>query len=125
MPSELSGGMRKRVALARALILEPELLFLDEPTSGLDPINARSIDELIKTLSKSLGLTVMMVTHDLDTIAGIVDTVVVLSEGKVIAQGAPHEVASVKHPWIKSYFSSRVDSNQGKRSELNSSVGEI
>lgn len=108
MPSELSGGMRKRVALARALALEPEILFLDEPTSGLDPINARAFDTLIRTLSDSLGLTVLLVTHDLDTLEGIVDKVVVLGEGRVLAEGPVREVSIKDHPWIKTYFSSRV-----------------
>lgn len=107
-PSELSGGMRKRVALARALALEPEILFLDEPTSGLDPINARAFDELIHTLSRSLGLTVFMVTHDVDTLLGIADRIIVLERGKILADGAPSEIVSVQHPWIQEYFSSRV-----------------
>ena len=107
MPSELSGGMRKRVALARALALEPELLFLDEPTSGLDPIGARAFDELIVTLASSLGLTVMMVTHDLDSLE-VVDRVIVLGEGKIIADGPLGQVKQTAHPWIQSYFSSRA-----------------
>jgi phospholipid/cholesterol/gamma-HCH transport system ATP-binding protein len=109
MPSELSGGMRKRVALARALALEPELLFLDEPTSGLDPINARAFDQLIRTLTDSLGLTTVMVTHDLDSILGIADRVLVLGEGKLIADGSAQEVAAQEHPWIKDYFAARVE----------------
>lgn len=108
MPSELSGGMRKRVALARALVLEPEILFLDEPTSGLDPINARAFDKLVRTLSDNLGLTVFIVTHDLDTICGIVDRVIVLDSGKVLADGSADEVKKVDHPWIQSYFLSRT-----------------
>lgn len=108
MPAELSGGMRKRAALARALALEPELLFLDEPTSGLDPINARAFDQLVRTLCDGIGLTVVMVTHDLDTLESIVDTVIALADGKVLAQGPVREVAKVEHPWIKSYFSARV-----------------
>ena len=107
MPSELSGGMRKRVALARALALEPEVLFLDEPTSGLDPINARAFDRLIRTLADSLGLTVFMVTHDLDSIAAISDRIVVLDQGKVLAEGPLEQITKVDHPWIKSYFSTR------------------
>jgi phospholipid/cholesterol/gamma-HCH transport system ATP-binding protein len=107
MPSELSGGMRKRVALARALALEPEVLFLDEPTSGLDPINARAFDELVKVLRDSLGLTVLMVTHDLDTLS-IVDRLVVLSAGKAIAAAPVGEVKAMPHPWIRQYFSTRA-----------------
>ncbi len=107
-PSELSGGMRKRVALARALALEPKLLFLDEPTSGLDPINARAFDELIRGLCDGLGLTVLLVTHDLDTLEGIVDRVIVLSGGQVLADGPVSQVAKIQHPWIQSYFSARA-----------------
>lgn len=108
MPSELSGGMRKRVALARALALEPELLFLDEPTSGLDPINARAFDRLVRTLSQSLGLTVFMVTHDLDSILSVTDRVIVLEGGVVLADGPVSQVRQVAHPWIQSYFSSQA-----------------
>jgi phospholipid/cholesterol/gamma-HCH transport system ATP-binding protein len=108
MPSELSGGMRKRVALARALALDPEVVFLDEPTSGLDPISARAFDALIRTLCDSLGLTVFLVTHDLDTILSITDQVIVLDRGKIIADGPIEEVRQVDHPWIKDYFSSTV-----------------
>ncbi len=108
MPNELSGGMRKRVALARALALEPEILFLDEPTSGLDPISARAFDSLIKTLSEGLDLTVFMVTHDLDSIRSIAERVIVLDQGKVIADGTIVEVEKKDHPWIKEYFSART-----------------
>jgi phospholipid/cholesterol/gamma-HCH transport system ATP-binding protein len=108
MPSQLSGGMRKRVALARALALEPEMLFLDEPTSGLDPIGARSFDSLVRTLSDSLGLTVFMVTHDLDTLLSIVDRVIALSAGKVVADGTVAAVRNADHPWIREYFSARA-----------------
>lgn len=108
MPSELSGGMRKRVALARALALEPEILFLDEPTSGLDPISARSFDKLVKVLSKSLGLTVFIVTHDLDTLLSIIERVIVLAHGRVLADGPAHEVARTDDPWIRDYFSVRM-----------------
>jgi len=107
-PAELSGGMRKRVALARALALEPEILFLDEPTSGLDPIGARAFDALVRTLGDSLGLTVFMVTHDLDTLLSIIDRVIALSEGKVIADGPVAEVMRSNHPWIREYFSARA-----------------
>jgi phospholipid/cholesterol/gamma-HCH transport system ATP-binding protein len=106
-PSELSGGMRKRVALARALALEPEMLFLDEPTSGLDPVNARAFDHLVRVLRDGLGLTVLLVTHDLDTLS-IVDRAVVLSAGKVIANGPVAEVRRTPDPWIREYFSTRV-----------------
>jgi phospholipid/cholesterol/gamma-HCH transport system ATP-binding protein len=114
-PAQLSGGMRKRVALARALALEPEILFLDEPTSGLDPISARAFDHLIRTLTDSLGLTVFMVTHDLDTLLGIVDRAVALAEGRVIADGPIAAVTRAEHPWIRQYFSarSRVQQPQG------------
>lgn len=108
MPSELSGGMRKRVALARALALEPEILFLDEPTSGLDPINARAFDRLVRTLCDSLGLTIVMVTHDLDSLLSITDRLIVLDEGKLLADGPVSEVSKLDHPWVSSYFSSRV-----------------
>lgn len=103
-PSELSGGMSKRAGLARALALDPELLFLDEPTAGLDPIGAAKFDELIVNLKKSLGLTVFMVTHDLDTLHTACDRVAVLAEKKVIACGSIAEVRRTGHPWIEEYF---------------------
>lgn len=103
-PSELSGGMIKRAALARALALDPDIVFLDEPTSGLDPIGAGDFDELIATLQKTLGLTVFMVTHDLDSLHTICDRVAALGEGKVIAQGDIDEMLASKHPWLQSYF---------------------
>jgi phospholipid/cholesterol/gamma-HCH transport system ATP-binding protein len=106
-PSELSGGMRKRAAIARALALEPEVLFLDEPTSGLDPITARAFDQLLRFLCDDLALTVFVVTHDLDTLLGIVDRVVVLARGRVIADGPVREVAALDDPWIRSYFAVR------------------
>lgn len=106
MPSELSGGMRKRAALARALALDPELLFLDEPTSGLDPISARGFDHLIRTLANSLGLTVLLITHDLNTLLSIVDRVVVLAEGKVLGTGSVAEIRQINNPWLTDYFSS-------------------
>lgn len=105
-PAQLSGGMRKRVALARALALDPELLFLDEPTSGLDPISARAFDRLIRVLADNLGLTVFLVTHDLDTLAGV-DRVIVLSEGRVLGAGPLAEVRRIEHPWLVEYFSTR------------------
>ena len=108
MPAELSGGMRKRVALARALALEPEILFLDEPTSGLDPIGARAFDELVRALSSSLGLTVFMVTHDLDTLLSIIDRTIALAAGKIIADGPIASVRRAEHPGIKAYFEART-----------------
>lgn len=107
MPSELSGGMRKRAALARALALDPELLFLDEPTSGLDPISARAFDRLIRLLSDSLGLTVFLVTHDLDTLLAMVDRIIVLAQGKVLGQGTVEELKKIDEPWLRDYFSAR------------------
>lgn len=106
-PSELSGGMRKRVALARALALDPELLFLDEPTSGLDPISARAFDHLIRLLSDSLGLTVFLVTHDLDTLLSIIDRVIVLAEGRVLGEGTIAQLQTIDDPWLREYFSTR------------------
>lgn len=103
-PSELSGGMIKRAALARALSLDPEILFLDEPTSGLDPIGAAEFDELIATLQKTLGLTVYMVTHDLDSLFSICDRIAALGDGKIIAAGPIEDMLASDHPWVKSYF---------------------
>ncbi len=103
-PSELSGGMRKRAALARALALDPELLFLDEPTAGLDPIAAQRFDALIVELKEALGLTVFLITHDLDTLAAICDRVAVLLDGKVAAIGALHEVRAGAKGWMAEYF---------------------
>jgi len=103
-PSELSGGMRKRAGLARALALDPELLFLDEPTSGLDPIGAAAFDELIHDLSTSLGLTVFMITHDLDSLYAITDRVAVLADQKIVAVSPVRELEHSDHPWIKEYF---------------------
>jgi phospholipid/cholesterol/gamma-HCH transport system ATP-binding protein len=104
-PSDLSGGMRKRAALARALSLDPELLFLDEPTAGLDPIGAARFDELVRSLNQALGLTIFLVTHDLDTLAATCDRIAVLSDGKVLAIGPLDEVRQNPHPWIQDYFS--------------------
>jgi phospholipid/cholesterol/gamma-HCH transport system ATP-binding protein len=104
MPSELSGGMIKRVALARALALDPEIVFLDEPTAGLDPIGAADFDELIATLQHTLGLTVFMVTHDLDSLHTICDRVAALGQGKVIAQGPISAMLASDDPWLRAYF---------------------
>jgi phospholipid/cholesterol/gamma-HCH transport system ATP-binding protein len=104
LPSELSGGMIKRAALARALALDPDILFLDEPTSGLDPIGAGDFDELIGTLQATLGLTVFMVTHDLDSLYAICDRVAVLGKGKVSAIGTIEELLKSDDPWIREYF---------------------
>jgi phospholipid/cholesterol/gamma-HCH transport system ATP-binding protein len=104
LPSQLSGGMRKRAGLARALALDPPLLFLDEPTAGLDPIGAAAFDRLIKTLQEALGLTVLLITHDLDTLYAICDRVAVLADKKVIANAPLHEIEQLEHPWIQEYF---------------------
>ena len=106
-PSELSGGMTKRVALARALALDPEIVFLDEPTSGLDPLAAGDFDELIGTLQQTLGLTVFMVTHDLDSLSTVCDRVAALADGKVIAVGSVSQMAESQHPWMSAYFQGR------------------
>ncbi|MAP93559.1 MAG: ABC transporter ATP-binding protein [Ponticaulis sp.] len=103
-PSDLSGGMRKRAALARALALDPELLFLDEPTAGLDPITAGKFDDLLKELSRLLGLTVFLVTHDLDTLKATCDRIAVLGDKRVKFIGPLAEVAQVDDPWIQEYF---------------------
>jgi phospholipid/cholesterol/gamma-HCH transport system ATP-binding protein len=103
-PAELSGGMTKRVALARALALDPALLFLDEPTSGLDPIAAGEFDALIRTLQQTLGFTVFMITHDLNTLAAVCDRVAALADGRIAALGPLPEVLKSKHPWVKAYF---------------------
>jgi phospholipid/cholesterol/gamma-HCH transport system ATP-binding protein len=107
-PSELSGGMRKRAAIARAIALEPEVLFLDEPTSGLDPITARGFDRLVRSLVDDLGITVLMATHDLDTLLTVVDRIIVLSRGSVLADGSASEVMAVDDEWIQRYFSVRT-----------------
>lgn len=120
-PSELSGGMIKRAALARALALDPEILFLDEPTSGLDPIGAGEFDELIATLQQTLGLTVFMVTHDLDSLHTVCDRIAALAEGKVIAVGPIETMLASDHPWISAYFRGKraraagIAANQGRR----------
>jgi phospholipid/cholesterol/gamma-HCH transport system ATP-binding protein len=107
-PSELSGGMTKRAALARALALDPEIVFLDEPTSGLDPIAAGDFDALIKTLQGTLGLTVFMVTHDLESLYTVCDRVAALADGRIVAVGSMQTMLECEHPWVKTYF-------QGKR----------
>jgi phospholipid/cholesterol/gamma-HCH transport system ATP-binding protein len=103
-PSELSGGMRKRAGIARALALDPELLFLDEPTAGLDPIGAAAFDQLISELRHALGLTVFLITHDLDTLYAICDRVAVLADRKVVAVGTIPELLALDHEWIQEYF---------------------
>ena len=110
-PSELSGGMTKRVALARALALDPAIVFLDEPTSGLDPIAAGDFDALIKTLQQTLGLTVFMVTHDLASLNTVCDRVAALADGKIVAIGPMRELLQSEHPWVRAYF-------HGKRSQM-------
>lgn len=102
-PSELSGGMRKRASLARALALDPELLFLDEPTAGLDPIGAAHYDDLVKDLCRSLGLTILMVTHDLDSLNAICDRIAVLLDKRVVV-GTMEELLAYDHPWVRDYF---------------------
>ena len=119
-PSELSGGMKKRAGLARALALDPELLFLDEPTAGLDPIGAANFDSLTRELADTLGLTVFLITHDLDTLYAICDRVAVLADKKVIAVGTIPELLRTDHPWIQEYFNgprsraARETSERGK-----------
>lgn len=103
-PSELSGGMRKRAGLARALALDPEIVFLDEPTAGLDPIGAAEFDELILGLSRSLGLTVFLVTHDLDTLHAVCGRIAVLSERRVLVTGTMEDMLEVDNPWVHDYF---------------------
>ena len=103
-PSELSGGMRKRAGLARALALDPPLLFLDEPTAGLDPISAAAFDNLVRLLADTLGLTLFLITHDLDTLIAICDRVAVLGEGRVLACGTVDELRGFDHPWVQQYF---------------------
>ncbi|WP_445392142.1 ABC transporter ATP-binding protein [Stenotrophomonas muris] len=104
LPSQLSGGMRKRAGLARALALDPPLLFLDEPTAGLDPIGAAAFDRLIKTLQEALGLTVFLITHDLDTLYAICDRVAVIADRRVVANAPLPAIEKLDHPWIQEYF---------------------
>ena len=117
-PSELSGGMIKRAALARALALDPEILFLDEPTSGLDPIGAAEFDTLIATLQKTLGLTVFMVTHDLDSLYSVCDRVAALADKKIIAAGTLPEILAVDHPWVQAYFHGERALRRGTASKV-------
>jgi len=124
-PEQLSGGMRKRAGLARALALDPEVVFLDEPTSGLDPIGADEFDVRLKTLHRALGMTVILITHDLDTIFAVCDRVAVLADGKVIVIDSPDVVARHEHPWIRETFGGSrgtraeqaPDGMRGKRAE--------
>ncbi len=104
LPSELSGGMTKRVALARALALDPAIVFLDEPTSGLDPIAAREFGVLIRTLQRTLGLTVFMVTHEIEALRTICDRIAALAGGRIVAIGSMSQVLEAEDPWVKSYF---------------------
>jgi len=103
-PAQLSGGMRKRAGIARALALDPALLFLDEPTAGLDPIGAAAFDQLIRGLQQTLGLTVFLITHDLDTLYTICDRVAVLADRRVLINAPLEEVAKFDHPWVQEYF---------------------
>jgi phospholipid/cholesterol/gamma-HCH transport system ATP-binding protein len=103
-PSELSGGMRKRAGLARALALDPEIVFLDEPTAGLDPIGASAFDALIRKLQTTMGLTVFLVTHDLDTLHAVCDRIAVLAEKRVLVTGTITDMLKVEHPWVHEYF---------------------
>jgi phospholipid/cholesterol/gamma-HCH transport system ATP-binding protein len=104
LPAELSGGMTKRVGLARALALDPEIVFLDEPTSGLDPIAAGEFDVLIRTLQQTLGLTVFMVTHDLDSLSVACDRIAALADGRIVAEGSMAAMRASDHPWVRAYF---------------------
>ncbi|RZV30527.1 MAG: ABC transporter ATP-binding protein [Sphingomonadaceae bacterium] len=128
-PSELSGGMKKRAGLARALALDPELLFLDEPTAGLDPIGAAAFDRLTRELKETLGLTVFLITHDLDTLYEICDRVAVLADKQVIGVGTIPELLETDHPWIQEYFNgprgrAAQDSQQRAKSmDKNASAG--
>ncbi|MGH8160893.1 MAG: ABC transporter ATP-binding protein [Gammaproteobacteria bacterium] len=117
MPSELSGGMRKRAALARALALDPELLMLDEPGSGLDPASARSLDELISRLRAALGLTVVMVTHDLTSVRRIADRAILLDEGRILADGAPAELLESEDQRVRYFFQLKVKKSYAQARE--------
>jgi phospholipid/cholesterol/gamma-HCH transport system ATP-binding protein len=128
-PSELSGGMRKRAGLARALALDPELLFLDEPTAGLDPIGAAAFDQLTRELKETLGLTVFLITHDLDTLYAICDRVAVLADKQVIAVGTIPELLALDHPWIQEYFNGprgrAAEASQERGQENRASLAKI
>jgi phospholipid/cholesterol/gamma-HCH transport system ATP-binding protein len=104
MPAELSGGMARRAGIARAMALDPPLLFLDEPTAGLDPIGAAAFDRLIRTLQEALGLTVFLITHDLDTLYAICDRVAVLADRRILAVAPVSELERLEHPWVQEYF---------------------
>ncbi len=119
LPAELSGGMTKRVALARALALDPEIVFLDEPTSGLDPIAAGAFDVLIRTLQHTLGITVFMVTHDLDSLNTACDRIAALADGKIVAEGPMETLLSSDHPWVRAYFGGRRKRANGRAANTN------
>jgi phospholipid/cholesterol/gamma-HCH transport system ATP-binding protein len=123
MPSELSGGMRKRAAVARAIALEAEILFLDEPTSGLDPITARGFDRLVRSLVDDLGLTVLLATHDLDTLLTVVDRVLVLAHGRVLAHASVPEVLAMDDAWIRAYFAVRATAGEAVMAGAGASHG--
>jgi phospholipid/cholesterol/gamma-HCH transport system ATP-binding protein len=107
MPSSLSGGMIKRVALARALAMDPELLFLDEPTAGLDPLGATAFDKLVITLQRTLNLTLFMITHDVDTLSSICDVIIALGNGRILAIGSLEDMLQSENPWLRAYFKER------------------
>lgn len=118
LPAQLSGGMRKRAGLARALAMDPPLLFLDEPTAGLDPIGAAAFDNLIRSLQQALGLTVFLITHDLDTLYTICDRVAVLADRRVVAVAPLAQIERLEHPWVQEYFNGprgRAAQNAGNR----------
>jgi phospholipid/cholesterol/gamma-HCH transport system ATP-binding protein len=119
LPAQLSGGMRKRAGLSRALALDPPLLFLDEPTAGLDPIGAAAFDRLIRTLQQALGLTVFLITHDLDTLYAICDRVAVLADRRILAVAPVAELERLEHPWVQDYFNGpRGRAAQSAREDL-------
>lgn len=122
-PSELSGGMKKRAGLARALAMDPELLFLDEPTAGLDPIGAANFDRLTKELKETLGLTVFLITHDLDTLYAICDRVAVIADKQVIAIGKIDELLATDHPWIQEYFTGPRGRAAQSARQINKKIG--